>query len=141
MRGGPVRLRIVVEAPPKGVVFSLQDVDNAPVDARASDGNDLAFELELRCDLSSGRPNFLGPFARGDPTDRFVYIASGSQAGQTGACWDRRAKVKLAGVSADQAAQALKGGVLSARIPGRMRDGGPVCAGLAPLAGWSVELS
>lgn len=139
MKGEPLKLRIVVQAPPAGVVFSLQDADNTPVDPREADGGDLVFDLEVRCDLSGARPNFLGPFARGTPSDRFVYVAAGAQAGQSEICWDRRAKVRLDSIGAERARMAVQqDGVLSVRIPGRMKDGGPVCASVKPVKDWSI---
>lgn len=139
MKGQPILLRIILEAPPAGVLFSLQDADNTPVDAQEAGGGDLSFEVEVRCDLAGGRPNFLGRFARGTPTERFVYIAAGRQAGQAGTCWDRRAKLRLGDISADQVRAAALGGILTARIPARMRDGSPVCAAVKPLSGWELS--
>ena len=56
----------------------------------------MTFELEVRVGTrSDGQPNFLGPFAQGPPADRFVYINSGTLAGQAESEWTRRAKVPL----------------------------------------------
>lgn len=130
-------LRIVLADPPAGVVFSLQDAKSRPVDATTAGGGDLSFDIPVTLtDTPDGlRPG--GGFVRADGRGRFVYVASGQQAGQPDTEWSRRAKVYLNDLPADLAlATATAGDRLEARIPGRMGDGGPVCATVPPLAGW-----
>jgi hypothetical protein len=43
---------------------------------------------------ATGGYTLRGPAAQGPPA-RFVYVHSGTRAGQVGSCWDRRAKVPL----------------------------------------------
>jgi hypothetical protein len=50
--------------------------------------------------LADGSVNFLGDFAQGVPTDRFVHVNSGAQAGQAESCWSRRAELKLDALAA-----------------------------------------
>ena len=88
----------------------------------------------------TGEPVFLGPAAQGSVTDRFVYVNSGTMAGQAGSPWTRRAKVKLAGIDLKMVEAARRDGhCLEARIAGTGRDGGPSCATVRPLGGgWRV---
>lgn len=125
-------LRLVLTAPPPGVLFSLQDKDGSPVDAVMSDGLDLAFDIPVDVADGDGGPRYFGPFVRANSGEKFVYIASGGQAGQKNTEWTRRLKVMLASIPADLAAN---GGRIEARIPGTMKDGGPVCAAYRP-ANW-----
>jgi len=138
-----VPFRIVVLEPVPGVVLMLQrgrcDLV-APVHRSAAA---VFFEFELRLGPPSGSSQlrWLGDFAQGTPTDRFVYVNAGIRAGQTGTPWDRRAKIKLAGITRRQVDQALAtpGLRLEARIQGAGRDGGPCCATVPLLdGGWRV---
>lgn len=132
-----LRLRITLVAPPAGVVFSLQDKNAAPVDAVASDGSDLSFDLSI--EVADGEPGlrYLGPWVRANSGEKFVYVASGGQAGQKDTEWTRRLKVMLESLPADLVAQAAGSGArLEARIVGTMKDGGPVCAANRPA--WAL---
>jgi hypothetical protein len=136
--------RIMVVHPPAGVTFRLQrgrtDLDPP---ARASEER-IVFEFSLRVqgERTGGAPRLLGACAQGPPDDRFVYINSGTMAGQADSCWTRRAKVLLSGVSWELIDQVLANPdtVLEARIEGTGRDGGPVCARVPLLeSGWKVS--
>lgn len=83
-------------------------------------------------------PNFLGPFTQGPRGARFVYVNSGTLAGQANTKWTRRAKVPLSGITWAMIKRA-KGAILEARIDGVGRDGGPAC-GTVPLldGGWRI---
>lgn len=140
---GEVRLRILVVDPPRGVRFAVQrgKADLAP--PTRSTATRIAFDLTVR--VADGRadtlPNFLGPFAQGPPVGRFVYISSGTSAGQMDSCWTRRAKVPFAGISwaMIEEAMANDAAVIEARIGGTARDGGPACATVPLLdGGWRV---
>lgn len=103
----------------------------------------LVFDLSIRVAerKAGGAPNVLGPYAQGTPDDRFLYVNSGTMAGQQDTCWTRRAKIKTAGITWQLVAQALAspGAVLEARIDGRARDGGPCCATVPIInGGWKV---
>lgn len=137
-----VRVRIRVESPPAGVAFAVQQGRDglvAPV-ARAAD--ELCFEVPLRLlpSRADGSPNFGGPCAQGPRDARFVYVNSGTMAGQAGSCWSRRAKVQLGGIPAELVANALAvpGRLLETRIAGSAGDGGPACATVPLLGGWRV---
>src|SRR5882762_3520035 len=96
-----VPVRIVVTAPPAGVRFAVQHGKGELVSPVTADGSPLSFEVSLRVGAKQRReaPNFLGPYVHGPRRDRFVYINSGTRAGQSGSCWSRRAKVGLQGIT------------------------------------------
>lgn len=129
-----VDLRIVVVSPPPGVTFSLQGKPGELIDPIQSDGGDIAFDFSVRLGppLPDGRPRFLGKLVQGPPTARFVYVCSGTMAGDAQSCWTRRAKVPLAGIGEELLRSGRR---LEARIQGRARDGGPACATVPLLGG------
>jgi hypothetical protein len=138
-----VPLRITLAAPPPDVVFCLQRGRSDLVSAVRSTGEPLSFDFEVRArdDGDGGAPRFLGEFTQGPPATRFVYVNSGTYAGDAASCWSRRAKVPLAGITRVLLRRALAapGSVIEARIEGTARDGGPACATCRPLGkGWSV---
>lgn len=103
----------------------------------------MTFEFAVRVGKrSGGEPNFLGPFAQGPPAGRFVYINSGTLAGQSDSGWTRRAKVPLTAItwSLIERAQAT-GGVLETSIAGTGGDGGPACGTVPLRSAWRVEIS
>ncbi len=129
--------------PPAGVQFRMQrGRDGLEEPSRATaDRISFDFVVRLGAPLPSGLPNFLGEFAQGKPADRFVYVNSGRSAGQQDSCWDRRAKVKLAGIGSQllQQAREAPGATLEAKIAGTAGDGGPACATVPLLAqGWRL---
>lgn len=136
-------LRITVLRPPPDVVFRLQRGRTDLVAPTRATEDEITFDLSVRVGARSpgGEPNFLGPFAQGRPADRFVYVNSGTYAGQADSCWSRRAKVPLSGITRELIDDALAtpDGCLEARIEGTAKDGGPVCASVRPLdGGWKV---
>jgi hypothetical protein len=94
----------------------------------------FAITLELGALLADGSANFRGPYAQGAPADRFVYVNSGFYAGQMGTPWERRAKIKLAGIPIElvERAAGRPDAAIEALIHGTMNDGGPVCASVRP---------
>ena len=137
-------LRIILEAPPAGVDFGLQEGrgnDYKTVQTQRSTTSDLTFTFTVRArQNTNGAPNFLGPFSQGPPDARFVYIDIGTYAGQTGTLWSRRLKVPLSGITWDMVKQASDSAkLLETRVPGTGRDGGPNCATVKPFAGWKLK--
>jgi hypothetical protein len=130
-----VALRIIVENPP--VRFAVQRGKDQLLEGKAAGAKQLVFEFSVRArDDGSGAPNFLGPFAQGPVGGRFVYVNSGTLAGEPRSGWTRRAKVSLGGITW---AMIRKGSVIEARIEGTARDGGPACATVPLLGGgWKV---
>lgn len=139
-----LRLRLILERPPAGVDFGLQEGKGnnyRTVQKQRSDGGDLIFDCAVEVgQRSDGQPNFLGPVTQGPPAARFIYIDIGKAAGQTNSAWQRRIKAPLGGIHwemiQEAAADARK--VIEARFPGTGRDGGPSCATLHPLGGWKT---
>lgn len=132
---------MVVLHPPDGVTFRMQRGRGDLVAPAAAADGALVFEAPVRVGgrRPHGGPNLLGPFARGRPDDRFLYVNSGTYAGQADSCWGRRAKVRVGGIDWDLAERALRDAdtVLQARLEGTGTDGGPVCAGVTLLdGGW-----
>ena len=122
-----VRLRVVVRNPPKGVRWCLQrGASELAAHAVSKDGEDLSFDLEVRAQPLDGGVRFLGPFTQGPPKARFLYLCSGTSAGQRDSCWTRRAKIPLPGIDWPMA---LAGRTLLAGFEGTAKDGGPACAG------------
>lgn len=141
-----IRLRVVVVSPPTGVVFAVQRGRADLLAPTAVREGSIQFDLELRVGeaLADGSPNYLGEFAQGTPADRFVYINSGTLAGQPDTEWTRRAKLKLASMPAEmvQAAMGQPRRFVEARVRGTMADGGPVCASVKPDAvTWTLSKS
>ena len=104
-------------------------------------GGRLIFDFELTADLSDTVPNFLGPFSQGPKSARFVYINSGTAAGQIDSCWSRRAKVPLMEITTGEVKSVLKkpGSRIEARLNGVGRDGGPVCASVKGIKWMAAE--
>src|SRR5512145_22340 len=133
--------RIVVVAPPAGVVFALQRGRRELGGAATSSRQDLRFDFTLLANRApDGSPRFSGEFVQGPAGGKFVYVNSGTLAGQADSCWTRRAKVGLPTLkwaTVERAASA--GNLLQARIAGVARDGGPACASVPLLDdGWII---
>ena len=138
-----VTCRIVLESPPAGVDFGLQQghgSDYETVQTQRSKTGDLRFEFGVRVkEGKTGEPIFLGPFTQGPPQERFVYLDIGTYAGQTNTPWSRRLKIPLRGITWRMIEQASdSGAVLETHVPGTGRDGGPSCATVKPFAGWKL---
>jgi len=137
-----VRLRIIVRDPLGGVELRLQRGRDelVPPVARSASAAIFEFALDTRTQPDGGTA-LRGPEMQGKPGARFVYINSGTYAGQSDSPWGRRAKVSLTGVSEELIASALArpGSVIQATIDGRGRDGGPAAATIPLLdGGWHV---
>ena len=136
MAGQTITLRLTVQDPVPGVVYSLQNKKNEPVGPVVAGDGPLSFDVPVR--VAPG-PKFLGDFVRSEgPARRFVYIAIGGQAGAAVSSWSRRAKIDIHTLPIELLEQALAGKVLLADLPGRDKDGGPACATVRPLGAWRV---
>lgn len=124
-----VMLRLGVIDPPKGVMHSLQNKESVPVDVRTSTGKTLLFEIPIRLEQGKTGWRFLGDFVRTEgKTRRFVYIATGQQAGQH-VEGGRRAKVDLPEPTPAMIKAAGAGGlVLESSYAGTDAKGGATCA-------------
>jgi hypothetical protein len=124
-------LRIILERPPAGVDFGLQQgrgSDYETVQVQRSGGADLIFECSV---ILKPGPDFSGPFVQGPKGGRFLYLDIGTLAGQRDSCWTRRLKIPLTGIGGE--------GVFETRVPGTGRDGGPSCATVKPFSGWKLR--
>jgi hypothetical protein len=129
-----IRLRFVIEKPVPDVAYSLQDKKNQPVDAKRSTGAALVFDFPIR--IAEG-PKFYGEQVRSEGSERrFVYIATGKQAGQTESCWSRRMKIDIHTIPEQLIAKARDGKVLEAIINGTGSDGTPACASVPLAKAW-----
>jgi hypothetical protein len=139
-----IPLRIVMHDPVPGVELRLQSGRDALVDPAGVSDASVTFDLTVRVQLpdADGLVGFFGPFTQGPPRARFVYVNAGRHAGQPGSCWDRRAKIPLTGISPALVRRQLAtpGSVLEVAVPGRSRDGGPVCASVKlPPDAWQLR--
>jgi Family of unknown function (DUF5990) len=137
-------LLIVLEKPPAGVDFGVQKGhgnDYETLQTQRSKDQDLQFEFVVRVkEGKDGQPNFLGPFAQGPASARFVYIDIGTYAGQKNTPWSRRLKIPLTGISWQMVEKASSSShPMETRIPGTGRDGGPTCGTVKPFDGWKLK--
>src|SRR5437870_1862056 len=143
-KNSDILIRVIVDDPPGSVAFQLQRGKQELVPAVHATPSEIIFEFVVRIGRRpTGEPNFLGPFVHGPPAGRFMYINSGTLAGQANSCWTRRAKVPLTGITWDLIERARDGNaVLESHVAGTGRDGGPACASV-PLRppGWRVVRS
>lgn len=139
-----VQMLLLITAAPPGVRWAVQHGRNGllPPHASTAELMSFAFTLGLGPALSDGSFNFRGPFPQGTPADRFVYLNSGTYAGQQDTVWARRAKIKLAGIPRPlvEAAAGDANVAIAGRLHGTAKDGGPVCASVDPgLIRWQLE--
>lgn len=134
-----VPIRIKVTDPPAGVAMQVQRGRSELSPPVTAAGNLLTFELTAKVDTSAVQPNFLGEFAQGPKDARFIYVNSGTYAGQSGTCWSRRAKISLMTVTRAQIDDVLTNPeyLLETSFPGTGRDGGPTCATVKGIE-WKV---
>jgi hypothetical protein len=142
VRSLPIRITLI--KPPPGVPFCLQQGKDDLVPPSSDSGSITSFDFTVNIanDRADGPPKFRGPFVQGPPSGRFIYINSGTYAGQADSCWSRRAKAPLSGITWELIEEALSksGAVLEARIAGTAADGGPACATVRLLeGGWKVQ--
>ena len=133
-------LRIVVVRPPSGVEWRVQSGRDELLAPRSASPDTIAFEVNVNV-TKQGPVIFRGAVTQGPPKARFVYVNSGTRAGQVASCWDRRAKISLVGITRAQVAHAFENAdaLLESRIVGTARDGGPACATVPLLdGGWRL---
>src|SRR5262249_4270950 len=109
-----IALRIVVVKPPAGVLFCVQGKIGEFLGATRSTGADLVFDVSVRVGESSigDAPRLLGNVAQGPPHERFLYVNSGTCAGDMSSPWTRRAKIPLTSITKQQIARVAKSGRL-----------------------------
>lgn len=137
-------VRVVVRDAPPGVKFAMQRGKSELLEPSNRTETALVFEFSIRAVAKPGSeaPNILGPYAQGPAKDRFLYLNSGTMAGQSQTGWTRRAKLKTAGITWALVCEALKqdNAVLVAEVHGSARDDGPCCGTIPFLnGGWQVD--
>jgi hypothetical protein len=132
-------MKIKVLRPLAGAVMMVQRGRSELLPPTVFSPDHTVFDFKITVDLSGPEPNFLGKYSQGPKTQRFVYVNSGSYAGQCGTHWNRRAKISLMSITREQIELALRDGAsLVTEFEGVGREGGPACASVMGTA-WRVE--
>jgi hypothetical protein len=123
------------------VRFAVQQGRDGLVGAVVARGADLRFDFTIKA--SRGPDGLLrlgGEFVQGPAGSKFIYINSGTSAGQASSAWTRRAKVGLKTLTWPMIERAMsKHACLQVCIAGKSRDGGPACATVPLLEdGWVI---
>jgi len=128
--------------PPAGVTLAVQRGKDQLLESVEKTPERLVFAFTLTvADLDAVPVRFTGEFAQGPAAERFVYVNSGTLAGQPDSAWTRRAKVPLSGISAEQVRVALDTGKpLVATVAGQGRGGGPLVASVPLLTDWHLAV-
>ena len=134
-----ILFRVVVKNPLPGVTMQVQRGKNELLPPRSSSKDELIFEFDIAVDVTGSAPNFLGKYAQGPKDARFVYVNSGTYAGQLNPCWSRRAKLSLMSISKSQVEEAVSSpnACIETAFNGTGSDGGPTCASVKNLV-WTV---
>jgi hypothetical protein len=134
-----IGIRITVLDPLKGVAMNVQRGKCELLPPVRKTAGELVFEFAIDVALSSGSPNFLGAYAQGPKDARFIYVNSGTYAGDPNSAFGRRAKLSLMSVTKKQVEDVLasKTAKLETSFPGVGRDCGPTCASVKGLK-WEV---
>lgn len=131
----PIRIR--VNQPPPGIVTRVQRGKDELLPASTVEDGSMTFDFPITVDMTESVPNFLGKYAQGPKTERFVYVNSGSYAGAHSVS-GRRAKISLMTITRKQIEQVINGGgILFTEYNGTGRDGGPTCASVKGIE-WKV---
>jgi hypothetical protein len=136
-----IAIRVIVVDPPAGVMLAVQLGRSDLHQPTRSSGHAVSFDFTVRVRPVGNTVNVLGGFSQGPPAARFVYVNSGTYAGDQTSSWGRRAKVPLSGISPQllRELEATPGSVLETHIAGKAKDGGPACATVPLLGdGWAV---
>ncbi len=134
-----IQFRIIVDRPLPGVSMQVQRGKNELLPPVSMSGESITFEFPVTVELRDTGLNFLGKYAQGPKDSRFVYVNSGSYAGQNGTRWNRRAKLSLMSITQEQVEKVLvdPGNYIEVTMPGVGKDGGPSCASIKGLV-WKV---
>jgi hypothetical protein len=129
-----LNLRLLIVGPPAGVRWALQMGKSDLVQPCALSNSNITFEFQIEVVVTDGPDSFRlrGPAVQGPRGGRFIYVNSGTYAGDATSQWGRRAKVPLEGITWALIQQATKpeARVIQAQFDGTGRDGGPACASI-----------
>ena len=135
-----VSLRITLTNPPENVNWRVQS-GKVPVIGPSSVSNEaIVFDIEAEV-VSTDPIKWRGAIVQGPSGGKFVYINSGKRAGNMFSQWDRRAKISLMPITAEQIEEVLNdpSKLIEVSIAGKAKDGGPCCASVPLLGdGWVV---
>lgn len=135
-----LNFRVIVEEPLAGVTYAVQRGKIDVLAPKRSSRKKLTFEFPMTlADIDAEPPRLTGEYAQGPASKRFIYVNTGTAAGQTNTPWTRRAKVPLYGIKRALLERALSDNlVLEAHIHGIGKDGGPACATVPLTREWSI---
>ena len=134
-----VPFRVVVTNPLPRVAMPVQRGRDELLPPSVATQKELRFEFEIDVDVSDAGLNFLGKYAQGPKNARFVYVNSGTYAGEHHSCWGRRAKLSLMTITREHV-EKVTGSEnlwLETTMPGVGKDGGPTCASVKGIE-WKV---
>ncbi len=137
----PVVLRLTLAQPPAGVPFAVQLGRDELLPPTRVTRDRIVFDVPVELVASpDGGARLRGPAIQGPAGGRFLYVTSGTRAGDLRSPWNRRAKVPLAPMPIEQLLNDTSGKAvtLSAEIAGTAKDGGPAVASVPLVRGWSV---
>ena len=134
-----IPVRIVVTRPLREVTMQVQRGKDELLSPTTVSDSAIAFEFEVDVDTGNGLLNFLGKYTQGPKDARFIYVNSGTYAGEKASCWSRRAKLSLMSITEKQVREVLEkpGLLLETTMPGTGGDGGPTCATVKGIE-WKV---
>lgn len=140
-----IPLRFIIENPPANVHWALQSGRDSLVAATQAGESQIVFDVAVRAVHNKrGALDFRGAVVQGPSGVRFVYLNSGTLAGDAHSVFTRRAKVSLMTITRSQVEEltASNEKVLEVRINGTGKDGTPACATVPLLgSGWRVVLA
>ena len=131
-------LRITVVDPPPVIAWALQLGRDQLVAPTSRTAREISFDFTVDVveDAASGGFRLRGPAVQGKPGERFVYLCTGSYAGQYDASCGGRAKVRLEGITRAliEAIKANGFGLLQVQFAGTGRNG-HIAGATVPLLG------
>jgi hypothetical protein len=137
----PLILRLTLSHPPAGVSFAVQLGRDSLLPPTRVTRESILFDVPVELVvIASGSARLRGAAIQGPASGRFLYVTSGTRAGDIGSPWNRRAKVPLNSLPAElfRAQTAERSTILSAEIAGSAKDGGPAVASVPLLRGWNL---
>lgn len=137
-----IQVCLEVADPPAGVTLAVQRGKDQLLEPVERTPERLVFVFTLTvAELDAVPVRLTGEFAQGPADGRFVYVNSGTLAGQPDSAWTRRAKVPLSGISAGLVQAAIEQGrPLVATVAGQGRGGGPLVASVPLLTDWHLAV-
>lgn len=135
-----VLARVRVVDPVPGCAYALQHRDGTLDHIQLAADDALAFTASITLKVRDDDTfDPTGNHVNGPRGRRFLYVCSGTLAGQADSPWTRRAKVSLDGLAEVVPLSVdLMPPLIEVVIAGRARDGGPACASVVPEAPWRL---